>query len=307
MGGLDELAKAVGAPAPSEDLDDAGRWELYRAGLAHGGAAIEPLIEVLRVEPDECLVDAVLWAFVESVTSREGRAVALSLPAGERRRPTLEAHAADVDLLASILGGVPVQRGDVVNWSRWVQERVTARCTDLPVLSQIAAEGTTRRVRAEAVERIRQLETDAASRQHDPSALRHLVAHGSTHAIRRLAAARLRAIDAEPGRAEAVRRSLVGPISQLPGVTSAEVTGRISDSVEDLYVRFAHEAHDLMVWRNIRLGSSRVFIDGAQADRVPDSDLLWLVEGVAADSVTIGVDRFTVRGPDGVERVVEFE
>jgi hypothetical protein len=197
VGRLDQLAKAMGVPVQAADVDHWARFELYLAALAHGGAAIEPLRQALKAEPDECLLYDLPWTFTERATSPEQRAVAFTLPFGEARRAELEKHAAEIDLVAAVLGGARVEQGAVGGWSQWVQHRVTDRCTDPKILSQIADEGTTRRVRAEAAEKVRRIEVDAAARADDPDLLRRLAEHGSSHAVRRLATARLRASGAD--------------------------------------------------------------------------------------------------------------
>ncbi|KQY43110.1 hypothetical protein [Cellulomonas sp. Root137] len=150
---VDELAPLVHMEDVRDWQDEHVRWEAYLRALERPETH-DLLRRTLYIEPDPSVAtSAVLERF--RTCSREERAIWITAIPEERREIPI-ARARDLTTLEDLQSGELVPSdSEIINWSRWLQNRVAEQSSDEAVLASIAAHGHGRRTRNIATERLR--------------------------------------------------------------------------------------------------------------------------------------------------------
>lgn len=156
---LDELVRLVGSDADtslqSALTDEHARWRLYKEALCQDrGRAL--VLEALQFDEELAPPTAVLA--LELVDPAERFAWLEVVPQG-RSRDFAERRAIELGVLERLTSGSDVEfdSSELANWSQWLQLRLAEAATAPVLLDGLASEGTTRRVRGTARERLHRL------------------------------------------------------------------------------------------------------------------------------------------------------
>lgn len=153
---LDDLARLLGVPV-GDWSDEVTAGNVYYSAIPrtelHG-----LLRHAVRVELDRSLAESVVIGALEYCSTDDAAEWIALLGADSRRLEYAERRAREVATLRAI--AVPEASDaapDVTEWTDWLQRRAVASASNRSLLVRLAEAGRTRRVRAAARERLREL------------------------------------------------------------------------------------------------------------------------------------------------------
>ncbi|MEU6310671.1 hypothetical protein [Streptomyces sp. NPDC047014] len=149
---IKELAEALGDDLPSW-RDGHARWDIYRRISLKAGA-VDNLRRAVEIEPDAPIASAIVVMMLEHLDpSTRAEWVEMLHPSV---RPFSAVRARELETLESLSApSVPrVDKTALEGWSDWLQLRIVESVTDRRILSTMAEQGRTKRIRRVAAERL---------------------------------------------------------------------------------------------------------------------------------------------------------
>ncbi|MEV4561397.1 hypothetical protein AB0K51_31040 [Kitasatospora sp. NPDC049285] len=150
-----ELAAAVSEPA-GDAADEHRRWELYQRG-ADLSSARPALARAIAAEPVPSLASAVVVMLLPDADPEERLRLVALLPSSVRRFALDRARElAVLDTLHRPDGPPGFTADEVVTWSDWLQRRAAEASADPRLLTLLADQGRTKRIRSLAAATLRE-------------------------------------------------------------------------------------------------------------------------------------------------------
>ena len=140
---------------PFDASDEHERFRLYEAALTEGDL-VDEVIRAVAEEPDAALQETVFAKLLEAVPGGERQRV-LSASSGS---PFLDRRASELDLLETLQakpGLTATEEEAVTEGSDWLQRNLAERALHAPTLEFLSRSGRTKRIRAAAAHRYREL------------------------------------------------------------------------------------------------------------------------------------------------------
>ena len=140
---------------PFDASDEHERFRLYKAALAEGDL-VDEVIGAVTEEQDAALQEAMFVKLLETVPGGERQRV-LSASTGS---PFLGRRASELDLLETLQakpGLTATEEEAVTEGSDWLQRNLAERVLHAPTLEFLSRSGRTKRIRAAAAHRYREL------------------------------------------------------------------------------------------------------------------------------------------------------
>lgn len=154
-GALSRLATRFGGDVAEAIADEHARWALYEQAL-DDRSLDATVVRALHDDPDSSLVSATVVRALELVPACERPAWFEVLPHKDLLE-FAEVRAADLDSLQQLQTDPDADPVDIGSWTLWLQRRAAENAASPIVLGVLAIDGSTRRIRHDARERLRLL------------------------------------------------------------------------------------------------------------------------------------------------------